>query len=211
MWILSLFHHDATRWAPGWVPWVFLYKAGFFHAICALLWDMAVEQGAEQSWLLYSSSKYAGSFHSEQTSGQTATRANRHGINSTDNKHVTLHPVMDKPFIFSIVSDTIAVNYMRDTVRRRPVQTMQTNYLQDFFQYSLSHHFSLLNHIVDCMYASIWLHQLKLRTDDFKLLHLHITYIKILWIKLKRKAFPLGCHFFLKNNKRIQYYFILRS
>lgn len=102
---------------------------------CSGTWQLSRAQSSHGSYTLVPNT-LEGFTLSDQTSGQTATTANRHGINSTDNKHVILYPVMDKPFIFSIVSDTIAVNYMGDTVRRLPVETMQTNCSQDFFEYS---------------------------------------------------------------------------
>lgn len=123
---------------------------------------------------------------SEQTSGQMATIANRHGINSTDTKHVILHPVMNKLFIFIAVSDSIAVNYMGDTVRGLPIQPMQTRWQQDFSEFSSRHNFSLLNHIVGCKCASLRRYQLLLKSN-IEFLDLDIAYMKILGIKLERK------------------------
>lgn len=91
---------------------------------------------------------------SEHTSGQMATTANRHGINSTNNEHVILYPAMDTLFIFIAVSDTIAVICQGATRRRLPIPTTQRankislNTVQD-------NSCSLLNHSVDCMCASI--------------------------------------------------------
>lgn len=60
----------------------------------------------------------------EQTSGQMATTANRNGINSTNNEHVILYPVMDMLFIFIAVSNSIAVICKGGTVWRLHIQTM---------------------------------------------------------------------------------------
>lgn len=96
---------------PGGCLGFFAAVQGFFNAICAWLRDMAFKQGTEQARLLYPLYEEAGSFHSEseQTSGQMATTANRHGMNSTHNEHVILYPVMDRQFVFIAVSDTVAV------------------------------------------------------------------------------------------------------
>lgn len=58
---------------------------------------------------------------SEHTSGQMATTANRHGINSTNNKHVILYPAMNMLLIFIAVRDTMAVICKGVTVRRLPI------------------------------------------------------------------------------------------
>lgn len=71
---------------------------------------------------------------SEQTSGQMATTANRHGINSTNSEHVILYRVMDTQFIFIAVSDTIAAICNGAAVKRLPIPTMQTKCQQDFFE-----------------------------------------------------------------------------
>lgn len=108
---------------PGGCLGFFAAVQGFFNAICAWLRDMAFKQGTEQARLLYPLYEEAGSFHSEseQTSGQMATTANRHGMNSTNNEHVILYPVMDRQFVFIAVSDTVAVICKGGgTVRRIP-------------------------------------------------------------------------------------------
>ena len=86
---------------------------------------------------------------SEQTSGQMATTANRHGINS-NNEHAILHPVMDTLFIFIAVSDTVAVICTGATVRRLPIPTMQTKCQQYIFEHWSRHSCTLLNYSADC-------------------------------------------------------------
>ena len=93
---------------------------------------------------------------SEQTSGQMATTANRHGINSTNNEHDILYPVMDTLFIFIAVSDTVAVICEGATVKRLPIPATWTKCQLDFFECCSRDICSLLNHSVDGMCASIW-------------------------------------------------------
>ena len=68
-------------------------------------WDSSRAQSRHGSYTL--SPKRLKAFTlSEQTSGQMTT-TNRHGINSANNKHIILYPVMDTLFIFIAVSNTI--------------------------------------------------------------------------------------------------------
>lgn len=132
---MSLFHHDATLRAPRWMPWVFSlqFRVSFMPSVPGFgTWHSSRAHSRHGSYTL--SLKRLKAFTlSEQTSGQMTT-TNRHSINSTNNKHVILYPV-------------IAVSHW-SYVRRLPIQTMHTNCQQDFSEDIVAH---FLNHSVYCM------------------------------------------------------------
>lgn len=117
VWILSLFHHDTTLWAPRWMPWVFLSTVqGFLSCHLRLALGHGIQAG-HQAGMAPSAPKRLEAFTlSEQTSGQMATTVNRHGTNSNNNEQVSLYDVMETLFMCTPVSDTTAVICKTTTV-----------------------------------------------------------------------------------------------
>lgn len=98
VWTLSLFHHDATLWAPRWMD-----ALGFslqFRVFLSCHLRLAPGHGsssrAQSRHGSYTPApkRQEASTLSEQISGQEDTTANRHGTNGTNNKHVVLYPVI---------------------------------------------------------------------------------------------------------------------
>lgn len=122
------------------MPWVFSqqFRVSFMPSAPGFgTWHSSRAQSRHGSYTL--SLKRLKDFTlTEQTSGQM-TATNSHSINKSNNKHISLYPVMDTLFIFIAVSHWSYV--------RLPKQTMHTSCQQEFSEDIVDH---FLNHSVYC-------------------------------------------------------------